>query len=285
MKRHHSLGLFIVSACVQVGCSGAAGGGSGDGGTSGRSSGGASSGSSSGAQNFAGDDGGSGFSFSGTSSDGVSLMVDSAASPGTIGGFGPQSGSFYVVVDLTLKNTGASMPVPADGVFFSLQTAQNLVVTSSAAQPSMACSASVSVASGGQIECQVAFEVPSGQTASTLKYDDLHGDTTSAAMPMIAVPSAACMTYIGWEAGSHSSACLQCLLNASDAPDSGMTGPCYAASRAYGTSCGGADAGVTTCTNFADVCSCEVAVDSASCHTLFDTAIACVVSSCGSSCP
>ncbi len=197
----------------------------------------------------------------------------------------PSSGTFYLVVDMTLKNTGATMALPVSSIFFSLQTTQNLVITSSAGLASNACSSSVSVASGGQNECQIAFEVPLGQTAATLKYDDMRGDTASASVPAIPTPSAACETWIGWILNSSSnSACRSCLLS----NESADAGACASASEAYGASCTADGGGVSQCTsnlNQVDqVCTCELTADSASCHDLFDTLMACIVSSCMSSC-
>jgi len=269
-------------ACgILVACSGSGGGlGNGrDGGSAGAIFG---SGSGSGSGGNSTNTGGSQTSNGGQGSAGVSLQVDSVSSPADIGGLGPSSGTFYLVVDMTLKNTGAAMALPVSSVYFSLQTTQNLVITSSAAQVSNACSSSVSVASGGQNECQIAFEVPAGQTAATLKYDDLRGDTASASVPVIPTPSAACQTWIGWVLNSSSnSACQSCLLSS----ESGDAGPCASAVEAYGASCTADGGGVSQCTSTPDqVCSCELTADSASCHGLFDTLMGCIVSSCMSSC-
>lgn len=269
-----------LCACgTLVACSGSGSGGLG-GHDGGGSSFGIGSGSSSGGSSV--NMGGSGSSSGGQGSAGVSLVVDSVSSPGTIGGLGPSSGSFYLVVDMTLKNTGASMALPVSGVYFSLETAQKLLIMSSPAQPPNACSSSVALATGGQTECQIAFEVPAGQTAATLQYDDRRGDTATAAMPAVPTPSAACQTWIGWVLGSSSnSACRSCLLST----ESGDAGPCAAAVDAYDGSCTADGGGVGQCTSsFDQVCTCELTADSASCHGLFDTMMSCIVSSCMSAC-
>lgn len=271
---------FALCACgVLLGCSGSGGGlGGHDGGSAGTIFG---TGSGSGGSST--NTGTTGSSSGGQGSAGVSLVVDSASAPATLGGLGPSSGTFYLVVDMTLKNTGASMALPVNSVFFSLETTQNLVITSSAAQASNACSASVSVASGGENECQIVFEVPTGQTAATLKYDDLRGDTASAAIPAVPVPSAACETWIGWlTSSSWNNACQSCLL----ANESADAGPCAAADQAYRSSCIADGGGAAQCaSSFDQVCSCELTADSASCRGLFDTMMRCYVSSCTSSCP
>jgi len=273
--------LCTLCACgFLVACSGSGGGlgNSRDGGSAGAIFG-SSSGSGSGGNST---NSGSSSSTGGQGSAGVSLQVDSVSSPASLGGLTPSSGTFYLVVDMTLKNTGASMALPVSSIFFSLETTQNLVITSSPAQASNACSSSVSVASGGQNECQIVFEVPAGQTAATLKYDDMRGDTASASVPAVPTPSAACETWVGWLTDSSStSACRSCLLST----ESGDAGPCAAAVEAYGASCTAHGGGVSQCASTPDqVCSCELTADSASCHGLFDTLMGCIVSSCTSSC-
>lgn len=274
-------GSCALCACgILVGCSGSGGGLGRDGGTAGTIFG---TGSGSGSGGSGTDMGGTGSSSSGgQGSAGVSLVVDSVSAPADIGGLGPSSGSFYLVVDMTLKNTGAGMALPVSSVFFSLETTQNLVISSSPEQASNACSASVSVASGGQDECQIVFEVPSAQTAATLKYDDLRGDTASASIPAVPTPSAACETWIGWITSSSSSACHSCILS-NESPDAGS---CAAAGQAYRDSCGADGGGASQCASTLDqVCSCELAADDASCRALFDAEMRCIVSSCTSTCP
>jgi hypothetical protein len=115
----------------------------------------------------------------------ASLTVNSATSPATLAGVAPSGGDFFVVVDLTLKNNGSSVPLSTAMALFSLETTQALVLTPAPEQPSSACSAAVSVALGGQFECEIAFEVPAGQTPATLLYNDMRGHMDSAAVPMI----------------------------------------------------------------------------------------------------
>jgi hypothetical protein len=273
-----SCALCAVACGILLGCSGSGGGLGRDGGGAGPifSTG---SGSSSGGST---DMGGTTSSSGGQGSAGVSLVVDSVSAPASIDGIGPSSGSFFVVVDMTLKNTGASMALPVSGVFFSLETTQNLIISSSPDQASNACSASVSVASGGQNECQIVFEVPTGQTPATLKYDDLRGDTASASIPAVPVPSAACETWIGWiTSTSASSACDSCIR-----ANEGSTGPCAAAGQAYHDGCTADGGGAAQCASTLDqVCSCELTADDATCRSLFDAEMRCIVSSCTSTCP
>jgi hypothetical protein len=210
---------------------------------------------------------------------GVSLTVNSGASPAMVGGVAPSAGDFFVLVAVTLKNTGAGIPLSTAAAVFSLETAQALVVTAAPEQPSSACNGMVSVASGGQIDCQIAFQVPSGQTAATLLYDDMRGDKASAPVPMIAIPSPDCTKYERWASSALSGPnCLGCI---TIALQSG--GACASAIGAYSSACPN-DGGPWICAS-GDLCTCEIAMESASCHMLFDSYVTCIVANCSSSCP
>jgi hypothetical protein len=187
----------------------------------------------------------------------------------------PSQGDFFVVVDFTLQNVGASRPLPTSLAFLSLDTTQAFVITSSPYQPSGACGAAVSLGTGGHIECQVAFEVPAGQTPATLVYDDRMGDKASAPLPSLPPPATACETIYGWIGKSPSSTCLSCLQSATGAA-------CAASAKAYSAAC-------TSCNNVCgtgqDFCTCERGCDSASCQSLFDAEASCLESACSNSCP
>jgi hypothetical protein len=223
-----------------------------------------------GSQN-SGSSNGSGFS----GSNGASLQVSSASNPSTVGGFTPSAGTFFFVVDFTLKNTGASAPLSTSSVMFSLDTSQQLVVSASADQPSSPCGAGVSIATGGQLECQIAFEVPMGQTPTQLVYDDHQGDQASASVPSVALPSASCEKLLGWAFHSPSSACMTCMQSAEQ-------GTCKAQIDAYNSACTTCG---STCHSATDYCTCESGCDSTSCRSLFDAENACIVSACSASCP
>jgi hypothetical protein len=218
---------------------------------------------------------GSSGSSSGSASTGVSLVVNTASSPATVAGAPPSNG-FFVLVDLTLKNTGASTPLSANFVLFSLQTSQALVVSPSPQQPSGQCSPTVSVAVGGQIECQVAFDVPAGQTPTTLLYDDQRGDKASASVPAIQ-RSHDCETLQGWGTGGNP-ACGTCLQQA-------LVSQCLNDTNSYNRSCGVDGGACAACAGNPDLCSCEAACDSASCQSLYRAVESCLVSACGGSCP
>jgi hypothetical protein len=192
---------------------------------------------------------------------------------------GAPAGTFYLLVDYTLQNVSATTPLSTSFAFLSLETAQALVVAASANEPSGSCSTNVSLAIGGHVECQVAFEVPAGQTPATLKYDDLRGDKASAAVPAVDLPpppSGACDTVVGWFGTSPSSTCLSCV-------QTSQTGACSKSASAYSSAC--TTCGNTCTGNPTTMCSCERGCDSTSCQALFDQTMACIASACGASCP
>jgi hypothetical protein len=275
---------FALLASVLLACSSSGGSAGGDGGTGGSSS-------SSGAGSSSG--GGSGSSSGGgsTSSGAFSLTVDSATEPGDIGTLAPTSGNVWVVVDLTLANTGSSTPLSVDPVLFSLQTSQSLVVTASPVNVASECSTTVSVASGGHLECKVAFQVPDSQTPTDLLYDDLRGDKATASLPPIDTSAAACTTVSGWLYGSSKAGttCVDCLAGSMGVFDGG-SGPCKSLAQSYQSQCGTACGNKCSLSGVAVIpdsstCACEQACDTSACQQLFDQTLACEKTTCSSSCP
>jgi hypothetical protein len=164
--------LLLFSVLVAA-CSGAGSGGIGsDGG--GSSHGNGATFSVDGDASSPGESNGGGFGLdeSDAGCGGASLAVASVSSPKTVGDFPPDSGDFYAVVELTLRNTGASSPLPTDPGDFTLETADGLLVESSLSEPTGACDSSISVATYGDDTCAIAFEVPIGQTVTKLTYAD-----------------------------------------------------------------------------------------------------------------
>jgi hypothetical protein len=201
---------------------------------------------------------------------GVLLFVGASSAPTTVGGFTPSSGSSFVVVDFTLKNVGAKEPLPTSTLFFSLATSQALVLSPSLHEPSSPCGASTAVGTGGQLECQVAFEVPAGQTALTLRYDDKAGDATEAPVPSFPPPSAACEAIAGWPS---TSACQTCEYDA-------VSQSCASDANAYSRAC----QACSSCQTSPDHCSCEAACEDAACRSLFSAYAACMVAACSATC-
>jgi hypothetical protein len=140
-------------------------------------------GSSSSGGGGSGSSGASGSS-SGGSGAGVALAVNHASIAYALGSGSPQYGDFFVVVDLTLRNIDAKSPVPTLFPLFSIRTNQALVV--GARESLYGCNAGVSVDTGGQVECSLAFEMPVGQTPVTVTYDDHLGDQASSSVPALA---------------------------------------------------------------------------------------------------
>jgi len=196
----------------------------------------------------------------------------------------PGSGNYFAVLDLTLKNTGAPNALSTNFVLFSLATSQSLVISPGAEQPTTgACSATVSVASGGQVQCQIAFAVPNGQTPTTLDYNDARGDTASAPVPSFPVASGACNTVVGWlGSGLSNQPCFNCLESALLGGDGGPSAACAGAASSYSSAC--MTCGSMCSQTSSELCSCEVGCDSASCQALFNTEMSCIQSACSSSC-
>jgi hypothetical protein len=270
--RHASL---VLLASALFACSSAGGSGGADGGATNPFS---SSGSSSGGGGSSSGGGGT----TSTSIGGFSLAVNAVTEPPAIGTLTPNGGDLWVVVDLTLANTGSAAPLSVDPVLFSLQTSQSLVVTASPASVASECSPTVSVASGGHLECKVAFEVPDSQTPSALLYDDQRGDRATTTLPPVDTSAAACSTVSGWLFGStkQTTTCIDCIGRALGFLDAG-TGPCTSLADSYQQQCGSA------CGNQCSLGGTTVVPDpkTCACQQLFDQTMACEVTACSSSCP
>ncbi len=211
----------------------------------------------------------------GTSS-GVGLSITSATQSAAIESLPASQGDTFDIIELTMKNTGAKVPLSINPVLFSLATDQSLDYMPATAQPSTGCDPSVSVASGGTMQCEIAFEVPIGAKATTLAYDDLQGDTASVPVPTIVTTSSACPEVSGF-LGSLSPTCSLCLEMAN-----GVGGACDAQGAGYKGSC-------TSCSNqcssnFATLCTCEAGCDTTSCQTLFADYMTCLDSACKVAC-
>jgi hypothetical protein len=239
----------------------------------GTSSGGSSSGSSGGSGSSSGTSSGSS---DGAVGSGVDLQVHSATTAWAINHAAPSAGTFFALVDFTLQNVGAPTPVSTSAAFLSLDTTHALVVSAATDQPHGSCNTGVSLAAGGQIECQVAFQVPSGATPSMLIYDDRQGDRASAPILWVPPPSNACPTVQGWVVNSASSTCTSCL-------GSIQAGDCWSARSAYDAQC---TCWMGTCNpGSPDLCACERACDPGPCQALFDNVMACLEATCAGSCP
>ena len=218
----------------------------------------------------------------GHGSTGVGFSVDTAMTVPSVAGMPPSQGDYFVVVAASLENTGAAVPLATDVVMFSLTTDQSLDYVPVAEQPESPCGGTVSVASGGKIQCQIAFQIPTGRTPTVVTYNDERGDTASASVPAIpppTAPSAACETLDTW-VSNPSQACSMCI-NSLEGDDDG-NGPCTTANANY-NACSTAQ----TCDQQDDTidCACERANDSVACQAVFDTLMNCAVSSCMTKCP
>jgi Domain of unknown function (DUF4352) len=287
MKTRATFWIACTAAGLPLGCSSAGSPGASDGGSGSKGSAssvvvgpGSGSGSSSGGST---DSWSTSDASSVATSLGVVLTVNSASSPSTLNGVSPPGGYDFFLVDLTLKNAGASEPLSTSFILFSLETSQALVISASSNQPSGACSATVSLAPGGQLECQVAFAVPFAQVPTTLRYDDLHGDEGSATVPAVAT-AGACEAVTGLVSKANPT-CTQCVEVALGVVASGTAvAPCASQIAAYRSACIKDGDACSACGTNTDWCSCETSCDSTSCQALYTAEMSCVVEACSQSC-
>lgn len=129
------------------------------------------------------------------------------------------------------------------------------------------------------------FEVPTGQKATMLHYDDKQGRQASAPVP--AVPSAlsVCEQYVAMAdkaAQDPQGPCEQCLVQAQ------QSGPCVDATSTANSTCGtsncsnncAADAGADPASD----CSCYKACVSPACWSAGNDILTCLTTACASSC-
>jgi hypothetical protein len=281
---------FAFGVCVALAgaCSGALSSGGNDGGSSSGadssaetasgsgSSSGVSSGSSSGSSSSSGGE---------ASASGAALTVDAAISPGTVAGMVASPGNVFVQLAITLQNVGAAAPLPTNPALFLLQTAQGMSASASSAQPTDECKPTGRVTMGAPAQCSLAFEIPAGETPTTLQYDDRRGDAASATVPPVPMPTPDCLTVQTWMSFKPVTTCLGCIGDAIGLGDSGP-GPCVSQARAYDVSCAscakmcGFGSGV-----FVDMCSCELGCDMAACQNLWNEEMTCISRSCAPACP
>jgi hypothetical protein len=210
-------------------------------------------------------------------SGGVALSVDTAAAPAVIDDEPPPAGTTYLVLTITLKNAGAPRPLSTNPVLFSLETSGKLILQMTGLVDGNVCSGTVSVANGGQTQCEVGFEVPTGQAASTLVYDDRRGDEATAAIPAIVAPPA-CETVNGWLT-EPSETCLGCFESSL-----GGSGACASPASAYRTMCTSCSSCNEEPGDASGFCSCEASCDTTACKALFATYMSCVESACATAC-
>lgn len=97
----------------------------------------------------------------------------------------PQPGRLFVVAIVIVRNASAEPPVTVAPFFFSVETAAGVLYRASphSAKLSRACTADASVARGGLLSCEVAFEVPSDQRPVRILYADFAMRTATTALP------------------------------------------------------------------------------------------------------
>jgi hypothetical protein len=246
-----------------------------DGGLGGNSFGGSSS-------------GGSGGSTTGAGS--IALSVPSASAPSQVASSSPSAGNTFAELDVTLQNKSSSTPVSMNFALFTLGTDQSLVLNSSGLSGSVTpeCSPSTSVATGGSFSCKLVFEVPTGQKATTIYYDDKQGHQASAPVPAIAAPPPSTCeqsaTVLTAAFANPSGPCGQCVFDGLQ-PGSAS---CGAESTAATNACSGQNC-FNNCVGSsggtpAAFCSCYQSCADAACWAAAQTDLACIAKACASSC-
>lgn len=158
--------------------------------------------------------GGGGGNVTGTSAP-VTLTVASASLRSYLDGWEPQPGRVFWEIHAELVNASVPVPLPVASGLFSLETAGNLRVGAAGASSALsdACDGDLSVAAGGALACGIVFEVPQGDAAAFLHYDDPAVVSIRAAVP---APEQACLPMSAF--AQAPGACLQCLFTTCEPP-------------------------------------------------------------------
>jgi hypothetical protein len=219
----------------------------------------------------------------GSSTSGVQLSIGNVASPASIGAVRPSAGRYFLTVAVTLINLSVPTPVPAALLYYRLASTGGLTLTPAAASGAVGtpCPADVSVNTGGQFSCTLAFEVPTGDKPATLNYDDTMGHKASAPVTLPATPmDPGCVPYVtGVTTGS--STCKACYTKAQQSG-----GVCYTLVQMYTSTC---NATIMSCackqTDPTALCDCEHACFTTDCASQLATIHDCLIPACASSCP
>ncbi len=153
------------------------------------------------------------------STGGAALSVNGVAAYTALGGVSASKGAF-VVVSVTLANTGSDAALATNPLFFSLGFPNHTLVLASPMSSSLkdACDASVSVAASGSVSCSVAFDVAATATPDSIVYADPSGPSSSA--PIGAIPPASPPNETAWGALSASDRATVCASVAPSMPTS-----------------------------------------------------------------
>ncbi len=230
--------------------------------------------------------GGSGGTTTGAGS--IALSVPNASAPSQVASSSPSAGNTFAELDITLQNKSSSTPVSMNFALFTLGTDQSLVLSSSGLSGTVVpeCSPTTSVATGGSFSCKLVFEVPTGQKATTLYYDDKQGHQASAPVPALAAPTPSTCeqsaTVLTAAFANPSGPCGQCVFDGMQ-PGSASCGPesTAATNACSGQNCFNNCMGGSTPATF---CSCYQACADAACWAAAQTDLACIAKACASSC-
>ena len=161
----------------------------------------------------------------GPAPDKLTLEVESAAQLQRAGFTSPTADNRFVGVSLVLKNTGEAAPLPVDMTTLLLETADLLLYQASAAsqQAAMACPTAVAVEAGGELRCQVTFEIPWTTRPKGLVYADSMGHSARANIATVMSPKILCR---GWPTALPN--CAYCLNQVCTREAVAMTTACAA---------------------------------------------------------
>lgn len=251
--------VSLAAAAVAAGCGG---GTSGTGGTSSTGTGGASSSSSGGNQGS------------------VILSVNMATSPSKIGVLAPAAGRSFVEINITLQDVSTPSPIPVAFAYFTLSTANGLVLTPSVASSavSVLCPTDISIAAGSQFTCDVAFEVPSEDSAQQLTYDDQNGHTATAPVSVTPPPPPdPCETVLTWH-NEQSTACKQCEQTVCK-----TTRDAWLAELADGQTCPNQSTCISSTCTSANQCAC-IGECLGACKPAWHAYLNCAIANCSAAC-
>jgi hypothetical protein len=92
--------------------------------------------------------------------------------------------SEVLVVGLTLRNDTIAAALGTDSAYFSVLLTNHVVVRpASGPSSSTTCKASLAVAAGGSLNCELELDLPDGTFPQALQYDDGMGHSASATIP------------------------------------------------------------------------------------------------------
>lgn len=145
-----------------------------------------------------------------------SVDVTSAELRASVGKLTPKSGRTFVVLEVSIHNSGESEAILANGALFSVLTEGAISAPISAALAALPSPCvDLSVAKGGHLSCGLAFEIPSDDPPAKLVYDDKQGHSSTTKIPE---PTTVCPAE-DWSSSSCKSCVGQALFTCGFPPE------------------------------------------------------------------